>query len=130
MKPRSKSGEPCSYATTFKAFAENVLAAVKDAKQSVHVNRAKVLLTDQYFRLRRTLPIEHQDCTNASGHPCVYGVFVSAYEALERKELEIVPIAFELPIAARPPSPKVPEKPPDPMNAEIVYRLILGDNDV
>lgn len=87
--------EPCEYAKAFTAFADAILATIATANRLVYINRAKLLLTDQYFRVRRTLPIQHQDTTTYDGHPCIYQAFVAAYERIERREVEVAPPSFE-----------------------------------
>lgn len=120
--------EPCEYAKKFTKFTDLVIATLEHTTQSLHVNRAKILVTDQYFRTRRTLPIYHQDTTTFNNHPCIYQAFVDAYQQLERKELEVAPPAFEIPPPPRPRSrKKPPPPPPDLMDPDTIAKLILGE---
>ena len=117
---------PCEYAEKFTEFADVVLETLKTTTQSLHVNRAKILVTDQYFRIRRTLPIYHQDTTNYNNHPCIYQAWVAAYEKLILKELEVAPPAFEIPPKPAPQSRKKPPPPPPNMlDPELIHRLIM-----
>ena len=118
---------PCEFAEKITHLADMVLATLENTNQLVHVNRAKILITDQYFRVRRTLPIYHQDTTNYNNHPCIYQAFVAAYERLERKELEVAPPAFELKYPIRPRSRKKVVPPPDLLNPDTIRQLILDE---
>lgn len=118
---------PCEFAQKFTQLADMVLATLEGTNQLVHVNRAKILITDQYFRVRRTLPIYHQDTTNYNNHPCIYQAFVAAYERLEKKELEVAPPAFEVKYPIRPRSRKKVVPPPDLMNHDTIYHLIMDE---
>lgn len=119
--------EPCEYAKKFTQFATLVLDTIANTRQLVYVNRAKILLTDQYFRIRRTLPIYHQDTTTYDGHPCLYQAFVSAYEELETRELDIAPPAIDVPTTPRARSRRKPVPEPDLMDAATINKLILGE---
>lgn len=123
-----KVDTPCEYAEKFTKLADNVLIVLEGTNQLVHVNRAKILITDQYFRIRRTLPIYHQDTTNYNNHPCIYQAFVAAYERLEKKELEVAPPAFEIKYPVRPRSRKKVVPPPDLEDPDTIYHLILNEN--
>ncbi len=118
---------PCEHAEKFTQLADLVLATLEETNQLVHVNRAKILITDQYFRIRRTLPIYHQDTTNYNNHPCIYQAFVAAYERLERKELEVAPPAFEIKYPIKPRSRKKVVTLPNLLTPDTIHRLIMDE---
>lgn len=118
----------CEYAVRFKTFTDTLREEMTEATHSVHVNRAKVLLCDQYFRLKRIVPAPHQDTRTYNGHPCIYAVFSEAYDGLDQAALRVVPPAFELP--PRPPARKrvkAAEPPPDLLDEAMIHRLVFGD---
>jgi hypothetical protein len=129
--PRKHETGPCNYAVQFSAFAAEILDAVKSSSEQLHINRAKLLIAEQYMRLRRTLPAAHRDKTSRHGHYCIYNVLIDTWDAIEKYELRIAPPSLSL--TAAPPrlslSLPPPESQPEQLDGVAIGRLILGEND-
>ena len=111
--PAMPSPEPfcCSGAARFAEFITKVLADIKrNPSDVVGVNRGKILLLDRFMAERAGAPSGHRDRGEGEeGSPCIYGLFLAAYEELRDLEFSADPPSLTRPSRARrnptPPAP-------------------------
>jgi hypothetical protein len=106
----------CGYAEHFLGWAEKLVANVTANPNSVAVNQAYLQLLHKYHEWRVTVPKNHRNRMNESGHTCIFHIFEGAYQALRAVELSLTPPLLYIP---EPTSPR-----------EVIYTpLILGEED-